>query len=172
VLTKNAVIITEDKNLLINAKELVSEGAVIRNFAEGQRAFWEVRGRNGGNISITTAHGQGSLQVILRGEDGGPGKHGLAIDYHPGCSGTSGADGGNSGSLNATILDNSNFNLSYQNDVSDSGPAGVKGKVFYGTPNAVYPPCAGDTPNGIDGKPGSKGQVCLKLSNDESFRCE
>jgi len=172
VLTKNALIITEDKNLMINAKELVSEGAVIRNFAEGQRAFWEAQGRNGGNITITVHHGSGNLQVLLKGEDGGPGKHGLAIDHHPGCSGTSGANGGNSGSLVATIVDNNGFNLSYQNDISLAGPAGVKGKVFWGTPNAVYPPCVDDAPNGIDGKPGSKGQVCFKLGGEETFRCE
>ena len=63
---------TFEYNLTIRAEEFVSNYSVIQNFPEGQKAEkkgWS--GRDGGDILIETEIAQGSLQLILNGEDAG-----------------------------------------------------------------------------------------------------
>lgn len=174
VLTKNAVITMEDKNLTILAKEIVAEGAVIQNFTAEARAPWEKNGRSGGVVTIVAKKATGRLQIDLRGEGGGSGKHGVWTDprVHPGCAGSSGGDGGNAGTLRIEIVDMGSFNINWQNQGGAMGPAGLRGYVSPDTPEAIQPPCGRDNPNGSDGAPGRTGEICLKLGNQEVFRCE
>jgi len=176
VLTRNAVITTEDKNLVIITKELVVDGAVIQNFPEGAAAYWEKSGRAGGTVSVDALKARGTLEVRLNGERGGSGKNGCitAPGHHPGCAGTDGAMGGNAGSLRVEIANNDAFNLNWINQPGFFGPAGVRGSVPMGTPAdaAVYPPCDRDTRDGVNGQSGTKGQVCVKLGSEERLRCQ
>ena len=173
-LSGNAVITTADKNLTIVAKELISEGGIIQSFPESAEASWERNGRAGGMITIMALKARGSLQVKLRGEGGGRGKNGCYTDpsRHPGCAGTTGGNGGTAGSLNVNIGEGRDLNVSYENKEGVKGIAGVRGLVPYGTPDAIHPPCDRDTPNGGDGQPGGKGQVCLKMSSDQDYLCQ
>lgn len=172
-LTKNAVITTEDKNLVIVVQELVSDGGVIRNFPEDQRAPWEKNGRNGGSVFISVKKAVGTLQVHLQGEGGGSGRHGPTSDFpnRPHCVGTNGGNGGNAGTLRAEIADNQNFNLSYQNREGALGPAGLRGGTHSNDKEAAKGTCYIDRPEGLGGKPGERGQICLKLGTEEKFRC-
>jgi len=173
-LSSKALITTFDKNLTIVTKEFISDGGVIQNFNEDAEGFWEKNGRSGGTVTIMAKKARGGLQVHLRGEGGGHGKNGVITDpsRHPGCAGTTGGNGGSAGSLNVNIADGRDLNISYDNKEGKRGIAGVRGSVPYGTPEAIYPPCDRDTPNGVDGQPGGKGQVCLKLSAEQEYVCQ
>lgn len=174
-LTKNALINTQDYNLLIVVDELISEGAVIQNFQENTAALWDKNGRSGGGIQIIAKKATGLLSVGLRGENGGHGKNGCITDpsVHPGCQGNNGGQGGSAGSLRAEIDDSSEFTLNWQNQAGQAGLAGKRGAVACTTPDvvAVHPPCYRENPDGVDGLPGNKGQVCLKMHAEDVVRC-
>lgn len=177
VLTKNATITTGEYHLMIIAREIESDGALIQNFPEGAAAFWERNGRSGGMIGIESQKARGVLNVNLNGEGGGHGKNGCITDprVHPGCAGTSGGNGGNAGSLRMKVADNDAFNLNWSNSAGALGPAGVRGSVQYALStleSAVFPPCDRDAVNGVAGKAGSPGQVCLKFGSENEFRCQ
>ncbi|MBS1970005.1 MAG: hypothetical protein JSU04_06835 [Bdellovibrionales bacterium] len=175
VLTENAVITTEDKTLTIITKELVTEGAMIRNFPSGAKAYFAMNGRTGGAVIISARKARGTLDVQLNGEGGGHGKNGyLSEGGHGGCP-TDGANGGNPGSLNLEVVDNNSFNINWTNTVGEAGEAGVKGAANDSTPRDQIGPggCSRDRADSVPGLPGQfKGQVCLKLGNAEAFRCQ
>jgi len=174
-LSNKAVITTFDKNLTIVAHEIISDGGLIQNFAEGTQGFWDKNGRSGGTINIMSQKARGSLQVILRGENGGHGRNG-AITFpgrHPGCAGANGGNGGNAGNLNVNIADGNSLNISFLNQEGKLGPAGVRGSVEIGPANEVVnPPCDRDYPDGVNGQAGGKGQVCLKMSSEQEYVCQ
>lgn len=170
-----AVITNFDKNLVIMAKELISNGGTIQNFEEVSQANWDRNGRSGGMINIVTQKAVGTLQVFLRGENGGHGRNG-AITFpgrHPGCAGANGGSGGNSGSLNINILKSEDLNVSFTVEAGKKGIAGTRGSAPSGPESEVVnPPCDRDAPEGLDGSPGSKGQICLKLSAEQEYACQ
>ncbi|MBS1972658.1 MAG: hypothetical protein JSU04_20285 [Bdellovibrionales bacterium] len=174
-LTNKAVVTTLDKNLTIVTKEFISDGGLVQNFPEGTQAFWDKNGRSGGTINILSQKAKGSLQVILRGEQGGHGRNG-AITFpgrHPGCAGANGGNGGNAGNLNVNFSDGKSLNISFLNQEGKLGPAGVRGSVPMGPANEVVnPPCDRDYPEGVDGQAGGKGQVCLKMSSEQEYVCQ
>lgn len=175
VLTKNAVITTEDKTLTLIAKELVSDGGVIRNFAPEAAAYWANNGRTGGMITLMVQTARGTLDVDLNGEKGGHGKNGYrGPSGHGGCPGN-GANGGNSGSLHLEVVDNDGFNINWTNEVGAAGEAGIKGAADDNTPRDQVGGgvCSRDFPEAAPGMPGiTKGQVCLKLGREETLRCQ
>lgn len=176
ILTKDAVITTETHKLTIIAEEIVSDGAIIRNFAEGARASLEQNGRSGGGIEIKATIGRGHLQVEMRGESGGNGKNGRIMSglggqlTGLGCLGTSGGTGGNAGTLQAEIADMTRMNLTWKNEEGSLGVAGTPFSAGPTDPNAKHPPCDLRV-KGINGQPGNKGQICLKFGDQESFQC-
>lgn len=173
-LSSRALVTTFDKNLTIVTKEFISDGAVIQNFTDIAEGPWEKNGRSGGTITIMAKKARGTIQVQLRGEGGGHGKNGCITDpsHHPGCAGTTGGNGGSAGSLNVNFEDGRDLNISYDNKEGRKGIAGVRGSVPYGTPDAIYPPCDRDAPNGVDGQSGGKGQVCLKMTAGLDYVCQ
>jgi hypothetical protein len=177
VLTHNAVITTLDHSLLIVAREIVSDGAVIQNFPIGTTADWEKNGRSGGTIQITAQTAKGHLQVNLVGESGGAGLDGCIVPTWttpPGCNGSNGGSGGNSGTLRAEIADSSNFNLNWENVEGKIGLGGRTGAIACPNPQvrAVHPPCYPE-PLAKDGQTsGLKGQICMKSGTEDGFRCQ
>lgn len=175
VLTENAVITTEDKTLMIVTKELISEGALIQNFAPGAKAYFSTDGRAGGAIVISAQRARGTLEAHLNGEGGGHGKNGYLQESGYGGCPTNGSNGGNAGSINLEVADNDGFNISWTNTVGTAGEAGIKGAANDSTPRDQIAPagCSRDRADSIPGNPGnSKGQVCLKLGSEEKFRCQ
>lgn len=64
-------ILTNGEDLVIHAKEIISEGSTIETFPIYQTAKPGVDGRNGGNIWIAAQTGRGLLEIYSRGENGG-----------------------------------------------------------------------------------------------------
>ncbi|WP_413291923.1 hypothetical protein ACLSU7_10890 [Bdellovibrio sp. HCB185ZH] len=172
---KNALITTGEHSLIIQVDELIAEGGTIQNFAPNAQAKFEAKGLSGGAVQIEAKNATGTLNVFLRGENGGRGKHGVLTipGRHPGCAGTNGGNGGNAGNLELTIESNSGFTLNWDNSGGALGPRGLRGFVRDGTlADTVFPPCDRDMIDGIDGKAGNRGLVCLKMSSHEERVCE
>ncbi|WP_413290034.1 hypothetical protein [Bdellovibrio sp. HCB337] len=178
ILTKNAVITTESYNLTIIAKEIVSEGGVIRQFADEARASWEQNGRSGKMITLKAKKASGQLRIELRGEAGGNGRNGrrliatlnLSRVIDKGCPGSGGGRGGDAGVLYADIADMRALNMNWKNDEGTMGNAGIGFSASPGDQNAIQTPCDHQVQGG-NGQPGSKGKICLKAANQESFQC-
>ena len=71
VILNMATIQTFEYDLIIIADEFVSNHSIIQNFPEGQRARERENGKSGDNVLITTKRVEGTLQLILNGEDAG-----------------------------------------------------------------------------------------------------
>lgn len=174
---KNSTITTFDKNLEIRAKELISYGGVINNYPMDAKASFGKNGRSGGTVNITADKASGQLSVVLRGEAGGTGKSGVKsnalIESSPACPGTSGGNGGNAGSLSVSFKDGRGLNVSVENIPGAPGKAGVRGDAFPSSPlnESVRPPCDFQGQNGIDGKSGTSGLVCLKMATENPVYC-
>ncbi|UYL10362.1 hypothetical protein B9G69_007185 [Bdellovibrio sp. SKB1291214] len=168
IIKRKAVINTLDFPLIIDVEELIAEDGTIQNFPKDAQASWEGQGRSGGTINITAKAATGNLNIFLRGERGGNGKNGQITDprRHPGCAGTNGGDGGNTGDLFLQI--DSEFGGGFLPRVNSegglAGPRGIRGSVASGSPleESVAAPCFRDAPDGVDGKPGREGTVCIK----------
>ena len=175
-LGKDLTLYTFDKNLNLTAKEIISEGGTLANFPAATKAPRETGGRFGGNIQIVARHGKGPLKIILNGEDGGDGKHGVITfpGVHPGCAGTNGARGGNSGSLNVLIEDGQDLVLDLNRVEGQAGAGGRRGFLHYTATieEAVHPPCRADSAEAVNGAPGSLGSVCVKLSTESQVHCQ
>lgn len=175
-ISRDLLVRTFEKNLLVVAKELNSDAGNIENFAEGTQAEWEKNGRSGGNITIQAYRARGLLRIHLNAEVGGAGRNGVftGLGAHPGCAGTTGGNGGHAGNLSVQVVENNGLQLSITNDGGRPGRAGQRGAVPMATPvsEAVHPPCYAGAPDGRDGAPGKKGQVCMKMSAELNFVCE
>lgn len=69
---KDSVITSHGEDLKIQAKELIAEdGSRIETFPKGAVGFNDKPARAGGEIEITATDASGSLEVNLRGENGG-----------------------------------------------------------------------------------------------------
>ena len=90
-----ATIKTSEHDLIIIADEFISNHSVIQNFPLEQKAKKETSGRNGGNILIEAKKANGTLQLILNGEDAGPvpKKRNISREERVKLSGRSGRDG-------------------------------------------------------------------------------
>lgn len=75
-LSKDSKIKVLDKNLVLRAKSLHSEGALIYAFSERDFALPEANGKNSGSVQINVQRAQGELKFDLRGQKGGAGKPG------------------------------------------------------------------------------------------------
>lgn len=175
-ISRNLLVRTLDKNLLVVAKELISDGGSIVNFAEGAQAGLEQSGKSGGSIVIQAYRARGLLSLRLNAEAGGAGRNGVFTGRgaHPGCAGTSGGNGGQAGNLSVQVVENNGLQLSIVNDEGRPGGAGRRGAVANTTPvtEAVHPPCYAGAPDGVDGAPGKQGQVCMKMSAELNFVCQ
>lgn len=175
-LARNLALRTSHHDLVIIAKELWSDGGLISNFHTGAVAVREGNGRSGGMVTIFSEKATGSLRVLLNGENGGDGRDGVRgpIVQHPGCAGTNGGQGGNSGSLNIKFQEGRQFVVATDVLVGRAGKAGRRGFVSPQTPPslAVHLPCHRDAPEGKDGQAGIQGQICLQLAHDSPFVCK
>ncbi len=91
--SSEAVLYNYDRDIIIIADELISDGAIIRNFVEGQKAAVGNGGRSGGQIKIFAKSARGQLKVFLSGENGGDGYPGADIgEEGRGATGARGAD--------------------------------------------------------------------------------
>ena len=86
---------TFEYDLTIIADEFISNHSVIQNFPEGQKAREWKNGRSGGNVFITAKRAEGSLQLILNGENAGsvPRKREISKEERLKLSGANGANG-------------------------------------------------------------------------------
>lgn len=175
-LSRNLVLRTFHHDLVIITKELWSDGGVIGNFPTDTVAAREGNGRHGGIITIFSEKAMGSLRLLLNGEKGGDGKDGVLSfpGKHPGCAGSNGGRGGNSGSLNLKFQEGRQFVVTTEVLVGGAGKAGRRGFVSSQTPSslAVHPPCHRDAPEGKEGQAGIQGQICLQLAHDFPFVCK
>ena len=142
-LKDNSRIQTLNHDLVIEVNEIIVEKkATIETFALSQKASMNKKGRSGGNIRLVSQKASGSLNVYLRGEDGGDGSSPRPKSGRPpqassgiykivnskchlsrktenghqgqrGNKGNPGQGGGNTGSLFVEIYENNNFHLSY-----------------------------------------------------------
>lgn len=171
----NAVVTSQDKDVLVSTEEFISEGGMFRNFAPGSSAYFERDGRSGGRITIEAKSAKGALKVFLNGEKGGSGRNGAtAAGSHPGCAGTSGARGGKTGSLYLNIIDPKDFDANYELLPGAGGNAGIRGgHAGDGPPDQVVnTPCDRDIPNGYPGISGELGQVCFKNRDGQGYDCK
>lgn len=173
---RDLTLYTFDKNLKLSAKEIIAEGGVIANFPPSTKAFRETNGRPGGNIQITAKNAKGSVKFILNGEDGGDGKHGVVTfpGAHPGCAGTNGAHGGNSGSLNLLIQNGKDLSVDLTRIAGQAGAGGRRGFLPYTATldEAVHPPCRADAAEATNGSPGSLASTCVQLSTESQVQCQ
>lgn len=87
---KDARLVTQGQQFRIVVRKIISDDGVIESWPDGQTAPRNTAGRSGGLISIETDVGEGRLQVLARGENGGQGLNGS-----PGGAGAVGPRGNN-----------------------------------------------------------------------------
>ena len=87
---KDSRLVTQGQQFKIVARKIISDDGVIESWPDGQTASPNTPGRAGGLISIETDLGEGRLQVLARGENGGQGSAGGA-----GGAGAAGPGGNN-----------------------------------------------------------------------------
>lgn len=75
-LTEQARIQTEGQDFVLEANELISNGAVLETYTEGTKAPAGAEGRTPGRIVIKANSARGSLTIFNRGENGGDGQNG------------------------------------------------------------------------------------------------
>jgi hypothetical protein len=85
-------LVTFGRELVIDTKELISNGGSLITFISGQKADSDMPGRSGGSIRIKANSARGELSIEMRGEHGGDGSSGapFAERAPSGAAGTSG----------------------------------------------------------------------------------
>lgn len=97
---------TNGENFLIQAKSIESEGAMLQTFLPGQTVGVGFNGHHGGLIKIVAEELRGTLQVFMRGQNGGRGETLLGASRKKWQDiNNNGGAGGNSGQLELTIKD-------------------------------------------------------------------
>lgn len=183
-LSSLARIYTNQFKLSIHAKKLIVEqGALIQTFDENHARAWvETAAVDGGTIDIKIAEAEGYLQVFMNGQQGGEGKSGWILSIMGTttmCQPNSGWNSGRSGSFFLEADQATHFFITTQMQVAEPGPIGVLENVFVRGPELLKDPSHNKYPrfencqnNPVPGKPGSAGQICMRLKADESPQCE
>ncbi len=151
-----ASLTTMGENLLIRARSIESEGALLQTFPLNQTSNLGFDGNHGGRIMLEASSLRGTLQVVMRGMDAG-----LSESSNPFGSksfeqlNTNGHKGGNSGLLEIKIQDQSYGDITFELQPG-KGSAGVPLMTgcFNLTPNP--PPCSPSVykekgPDGLNG---------------------
>lgn len=97
ILTRNAVLSTEGKNVSIHAQNFAAEsGAIIETLSEKTAAIPappQMRGRSGGALNLQADTANGHVRFVLRGGKGGQGGVGESVsETERGTPGAKGAD--------------------------------------------------------------------------------
>ncbi|WP_413559843.1 hypothetical protein [Bdellovibrio sp. HCB209] len=178
------VIYTMGYNVSFNVGNMITQGGLITSFPEGHQAQGGADGVGGGRLELNIQHARGELKVIMVGESGANGLSGNAPDEAlqakpnpamicnkglPGYPGGNGTSGGSSGTLEISVEDDSNFELSVK---VQSGRGGLPGKGGQGgNPfpyNGCFPQHIGmQGPDGAAGKEGALEPHCVKLGDRE-----
>lgn len=154
VLGPEAVIYTMGNTVRLQAAELITENSMIATFPQGTKAPDYVDGRHGGHISLIFDKAVGSLNIIMRGENGGAGEVGRPPDDSltgadgvktveaqctlpdaankgkqggKGFPGSNGRPGGNSGTLELTVHHGPSFHRHIKKEPGAGGPGGLGG---------------------------------------------
>ena len=187
-LKSNARIFTNQFSLNIEATSVyIDRGVIIQSFPEPLLiAKINVPGLSGGTIQITGNDIHGNLQVFMNGQTGGPGLGGWAEipymnypslqQYRAPCKPNGGKDSGESGSFFLNANQSQDFSISTSMKIAPGGSVGniLQGSLIFLRNPEDYkiksqPTC---TDNPEIAKPGSPGQICLKLSENDLARCE
>lgn len=136
---------TNGENFLVKVAMVDSEGALIQTFPPNLKAQMGVHGRHGGKIRIEAQSLRGTLHFAMRGEAGGMGEPVRSQNAD-----NNGRNGGNSGSLEVMIQDDSQGDLTFDL-LPGAGGEGVDVMNI-----CVVQPCV-DTANKPKGKDGAAG---------------
>lgn len=187
-LKPNTRIYTNQFNLSIEATSIyIDRGVIIQSFDDQLLvAKINVPGLNGGTVQIKGNDIHGNLQVFMNGQTGGPGLGGWAEipymnypflqQYRAPCKPNGGKDSGESGSFFLNANQSQDFSISTSMKIAPGGSVGniLQGSLIFLRNPEDYkiksqPTC---TDNPEIAKPGSPGQICLKLSENDLARCE
>jgi len=175
-LTATGVITTQGFNLVVAAKEMISQNGLLRTFPLGAKALAGQQGLHGGNVKLDLESAKGNLKVHLRGQHGGDGQKGedfLIVGLpvpdvagavgKPGVKGKPGmpgGNGGNSGRLQVTIKNSHQLNLLplWEPGQGGSGGEGGTGQQPYPPADIIRGP-SGD--RGVNGQQGQRDAICL-----------
>ncbi len=190
-LKSNARIYTHQFALFIQAKAIyIDRGVFIQTFPEGERVVpLASEAVDGGVVQILAHDIHGNLQVLMNGQNGGNGLSGwpyragavyMGFFYAPelaACYPDSGKNAGMSGSFFLNVAQSDDFSITTSMKIGEGGAIGLVTDVPYSaTPT---PPAEGRikdkttcqfTP--YPGRPGTPGQICLKLAEGERAKCE
>ncbi len=78
-LSKNSRILTEGKKIQLKVNSIQSLGGTIASFRRGEKADTGVSGKSGGELIVEAKSLEGSLHVVMRGQDGGDGQRPPAL---------------------------------------------------------------------------------------------
>lgn len=173
-LGSDTVVFTREYDLQIHAKELISDGASLRNFTESDGVSErEKNGKAGGKIELHIGRAVGQLEVELSGEAAGRGRDGARVlgTGHRGCWGTSGGNGGDAGQFILDVRDDNHFRYHIKSRPGLGGLAGARGTASVKSPRSesVFP-CHTKGP-GNNGTAGRPGKVCIKRGLDQVLNC-
>ncbi len=155
-----ASLTTMGENLLIKAQSIESEGALLQTFPVNQTSKFGVDGNHGGHIKLEALALRGTLQVIMRGGNGGlPEASSFLSGKKMDQLNNNGHKGGNSGLLEVKIQDQSQGDITFELEPG-KGSAGQPIMTFCFSLNAnipcrprMYKPKGEDGLNGVAQQP-------------------
>lgn len=172
-----ANLISREKKLILIAREIISDRAILQNFISTDQASTNVDGLTGGQVMLVAMKVSGLLYVEMRGQNGGIGNSGA--DYAGGTgienlirggAGGRGRNGGHTGNFILITQNNEelDLNIDYIPGLAGEGGLGGRGQPAYMEPAKFGP--TGIT--GEKGKEGKKGFFCRANSPDQVPNCK
>lgn len=163
-LEPGSVLSTNGESVLIEADLISSDGGRLTTFLDSANTNYTQNGKSGGLIHLKTNKIHGSLEIVLKGQNGGDGEPGfwathkkvedLILD---------GGHGGNSGRFFLEAIDDS---MSLVKITNQPGAAGAGAEIRTScvlASSSCRPRLL--RPKGADGKPGLQEKSCLIKNN-------
>jgi len=173
------ILVTNGFDLNLHVRHLNAQSGSIQTFLNGTTAAAGTAGRSAGEFHLVVDSGEGSLAIIMRGENGGPGALGATgIPFHGGGPGGIGADGGDSGTLHLRVptgLKVEAFHSPGKGGLGgEGGRGGYAGNCRPSRADQVDDECPMPEPMGAQGPSGISGrlgQTCEVLSGESEESC-
>lgn len=188
----SANLVSFHKKLILSARELIFDRAILQNYTSTDKADSNQEGKSGGDLILNAEKISGQFYVELRGQIGGKGLTGADFsgpsaltNLQTGSKGSRGRNGGSSGNLILNTLDYSEaeVEIEFYSAAGGSGGEGGRGQQginvggsftcihragFCSNPsdgNKSGPSYGPRGETGESGKSGKIGQLCYSENN-------